>query len=77
MANQVDNNVSVIDTNSNTVVATVPVGNNPFGVAITPDGSFAYVTNFNIANVSVIDTSSNTVVTTVPVGISPFGVAIK
>ena len=30
--------VSVIDTATNTVVATVAVGSNPIGVAVTPDG---------------------------------------
>ncbi|WP_180235484.1 YncE family protein, partial [Bacillus cereus] len=58
------------------VVATVPVGSNPFGVAITPDGSFAYVINGGSGNVSVIDISTNTVVATVPVGSNPRLVAI-
>src|SRR2546427_443865 len=38
-----DNTVSVIDTASNTVMATVPVGNFPNGVAGTPDGAHVYV----------------------------------
>ena len=33
-----DNNVSVIDTATNMVVATVPMGDDPRGVAVTPDG---------------------------------------
>ena len=36
VTNANDNTVSVIATASNTVVATVPVGNQPVGVAITP-----------------------------------------
>ena len=52
----------MIDTASNTVVATVPV-TGPIGIAITPDGKHAY---FTAGNVSVIDTASNTVVATVP-----------
>ncbi len=70
------NNVSVINTSTNTVVATVPVGSRPGAVAITPDGSFAYVVNFDSDNVSVINTSTNTVVATVPVGSFPHAVAI-
>ena len=66
----------MIDTATNTVVATVPVGTNPIGVAITPDGKHAYVTNFTSNNVSVIDTATNTVVATVPVGNNPVGVAV-
>jgi YVTN family beta-propeller protein len=45
-------------------------------VAITPDGTHAYVANSFSNTVSVIDTATNTVVATVPVGFSPFGVAI-
>jgi YVTN family beta-propeller protein len=72
----------VIDVATNTVVRSVPVGNNPFGVAVTPDRKFAYVTNYGIFNaapghtVSVIDTATNQVKTTIPVGLSPTGVAI-
>jgi YVTN family beta-propeller protein len=36
VANYQSDSVSVIDTASNTVVATVPVGSQPVGVAITP-----------------------------------------
>ncbi len=43
VSNLGSNTVSVIDTATNTVVATVPVGNGPSGVAITPNGAFAYV----------------------------------
>jgi YVTN family beta-propeller protein len=70
----------VIDTATNTVVATVPVGNEPSGVAITPDGKHAYVTNLDEAlpagSVSVIDTTTNTVAATVLVGTYPVCVGI-
>src|SRR2546426_3725021 len=74
VANAASNSVSVIDTASNTVVATVGVGSRPFGVAITPDRARVYVTNRASASVSVIDTASNTVVATIGGGLS--GVAI-
>ena len=32
------NNVSVIDTATNKVTANVPVGSEPYGVAVAPDG---------------------------------------
>ena len=70
------NTVSVIQTSTNTVVATVTVGTNPENVAVTPDGSYAYVTNFGNMNVSVIRTSDNTVVATVAVDMGPDGVAV-
>jgi YVTN family beta-propeller protein len=57
--------------------ATIPVGTLPYGVAVTPDGKHAYVTNEGSNNVSVIDTATNTVeAATIPVGTFPQGVAI-
>ena len=76
VTNDAANTVSVIDTATNTVVAaTLPVGIAPNGVAVTPDGKHAYVTNaiWPPTTVSVIDTATNTVVATVPVGTFPDG----
>jgi len=67
--------VSVLDTSSNTVVATVKVGVQPFGVAITPDGTRVYVANCG-GDVFVIATSNNAVLAKVVVGGCPTGVAI-
>jgi YVTN family beta-propeller protein len=74
ITNQNSGNVSVIDTVTNTVIATIPIGNSPDGVAVTSDGSRAYVTN--TGQVSAIDTATNTVIATVFVGDGPFGVAV-
>lgn len=63
VVNEFGGTVSVIDTATNTVGATVTVGTDPFFVAITPDGTKAYVTND--LSVSVIDTSNNTVIATI------------
>jgi len=68
--------VPVIDTATNNVVATATAGNTPYGVAITPDGTRVYVTNYADNTVSVINTATNTAVATVPVGSGPWGVAI-
>src|SRR5262249_32770612 len=81
VTNSLSNTVSVIDTATNTVVATVRVGSVgrlPEGVATTPDGTHAYVTSlFPVPGiVSMIDTATNTVVATVPAGFGPWGVAI-
>jgi YVTN family beta-propeller protein len=76
VTNNGSNTVSVIDTGNNTVVATIPVGFLPFGIAITPDGTRAYAANESSNTVSVIDTATNTVIATIPVGQTPFGVAI-
>src|SRR5207247_3230729 len=74
------NDVSVLNTATNTVAATVAVGFGTFGVAITPNGAFAYVTAFGdrCANggVWVISTATNAVVATVPLAGCTTGVAI-
>ena len=77
ITNQFSNTVSVIDTGSNSVIATVNVGQGPSGAAVTPDGLCAYITNFSTDTVSVIDTTTNTVIATVTVGSRPWGVAIS
>jgi YVTN family beta-propeller protein len=77
-----DNTVSVIDTATDTVIATIPVGDRPYGVAVTPDGSKVYVANqgFNprfVSTVSVIDAATNTVSATIRGGRDPIGVAVS
>ena len=73
-------NVSVIDTQSHTVVALIPTGLSTQSVAITPDGAFAYVTAFGGAEpgkILAIDTKSHSVVATIPMETQiPGGVAI-
>jgi YVTN family beta-propeller protein len=71
--------VSVIDTNTNTVSATIPVGNGPEGLAVTADGKKIYVANVWDNSVSVINAATNTVVKTIPVGVNPvaFGIFIQ
>jgi YVTN family beta-propeller protein len=86
--NYVDGNpgtgtMSVIDTFSNTVVATIPGFSGPFAISLTPNGKYAYVTNFGSNNfapfgttVSIVDLCTNTIIDTIEVGIQPSGIAI-
>jgi YVTN family beta-propeller protein len=77
-ADYTTNNLNVIDTTaSNAVTAISTGGNNPYGVAFSPDGAKAYVSNRDSGTVSVINTSNNTVTATVTVGTSPEGVAFS
>jgi YVTN family beta-propeller protein len=75
VANAVSNDVSVIDLETNQEVDRIAVGLRPFGVAVSPDGSFVYVANQDSNTVSIIDTSNDHVANTVQVGTSPYGVA--
>jgi YVTN family beta-propeller protein len=91
--NGFDHTVSVIDTKTNTVVKTIvlPEPNRfPGGVAVSPSGSRAYITNLcdggiqglstcmpgDTGSVSVIDTATNTVIATIVVGSEPSGIAV-
>ena len=75
--------VSVIDTATNKVIATILVGStggsSPFGVAVSPDGSKVYVAEYFDNTVSVIATATNTVIAAIPVGTNPvaFGIFIQ
>ena len=71
--------VSVINTATNMVTATIPVDVIPFGVAVSPGGSKVYVTNDGSNTVSVIDAATKIVTATIPVGSDPqaFGIFIQ
>jgi YVTN family beta-propeller protein len=77
IANNGSQNVSVIDTVTNTVIATIPIYlNTPGGVSVTPGGTKVYVTGGDA--VAVIDGTTNMLVTTIPtpaadVAVSPDG----
>lgn len=69
---QTDNagTVFVIDVQSNFVIATIPVGSFPSGVAFTADGSEALVINESDNTISVIRVVDNTVTDTLSGGLS-------
>ena len=54
VANRNSENVSVIDTMTNTVITTIPVGEGTDGIAMTPDGTKIYVVKPYSGNVSVM-----------------------
>jgi YVTN family beta-propeller protein len=70
---------SVVDTATDAVVATValPEGSDPTALAITPNGQFAYITNYD-GTVTVINIPAGLVVANIalPAGSEPNGVAI-
>ena len=59
ISNGLSDTVSVIDTATNRVVTTIPVGPAPFGVAVTPDGKRVYVGSLASNSISVIDAATN------------------
>jgi YVTN family beta-propeller protein len=80
--------VRVIQTSDNTIVANIPVGTSPFGIAVRADGQRIYVANRGLSGsingtVSVIDSNPasptfNTVVATVTIGLDtrPAGIVV-
>jgi YVTN family beta-propeller protein len=76
VANSGSNSVSEIATTTNTVINTVTVGTNPYGVAVTPSGADVYVASSGSNSVSEIATATNTVINTITAGNGAFGVAI-
>jgi YVTN family beta-propeller protein len=76
VANLASNTVSVIDVDSRSLLTTIPVGNRPRGVTISPDGALVYIVNeggdpgvVDDSYVSVISTQTNTVVARFTVGL--------
>jgi len=55
----------------------ITVGTTPLDIAITPDGSKAYVANYHSNNVSEIDLTTGTVTHTIAVGVNPTSIAIS
>ena len=74
--NSGDNTISVINTNTNQVIATSgPLGNN---FAVSPDGARLYVVNGNSNSVSIVDANTLTPVgASIPVGSSPSDIAVS
>ncbi|SEF26736.1 plastocyanin/azurin family copper-binding protein [Variovorax sp. NFACC27] len=71
-----DSTVSVIDTASERVVATLPVAAGPDGIVLTPDGRTVFVSGSSAAAVSEIDAASDRVTRSVDVGKGPQGLAM-
>ena len=62
------NQLSVVDTASNAVIATISVGTAPHGITTSANGAYAYVANSGDGTVSVIDTNTLSVGATTPAG---------
>ncbi len=71
VANQIVQNVTVVDVENREVVAHVTCGSNPYMCAAMPGGEYVYVTSEWDDEVSVIRTSDNTVVEKIKTGACP------
>ena len=62
------NTVSVINGTTNTVVANIPVGLGPNGIAYNQNNGDVYVANSVNDTISIVDGLENTVIRTIPLG---------
>ncbi len=58
--------MAVVDLAKREIVERIPVGKDPYGAALTPDGRFVYSGNKADNSLSVIDTGTRKVVATIP-----------
>jgi len=71
------NDVTVIDTTTNQVIKTIPVGSVAADVAATPDGKTVWVSNFGDGTVQPIDVATLTAGTPIKVGSQPERLAVS
>ena len=83
VANMADNTVTIIDLDSETVLATLPTGPAPHEIAVTADGRYAVITNYGDRSgpgnsLTIIDLQTVTVAKTIDLGVyqRPHGIAV-
>lgn len=70
-----DDTIQVIDTETLTIVAQLPSGEDPETFALDPKGEKLYVSNEDDNLVTVIDIATRQAIKTIPVGVEPEGIA--
>ena len=68
------NSVTVLDTATDKIIRTIPVGLDPWRAYASPDGKYMVVPNNGDQTISVIDAGSHTLVATLPGGSDMTGV---
>ena len=79
VTDQYDSTVTVFDTTTLEVLAAIPVGDYPEGIAARGDGAFVYVACWEANTLEIIDTTTLKVVETIAVADGPraFGAFIR
>jgi YVTN family beta-propeller protein len=70
-------NLAVIDAQTHEVIANIPVGRRPWGIALTHDGKKAYVAHGVSNEVSVIAIDTRKIIASLAVGKMPWGITIS
>jgi YVTN family beta-propeller protein len=66
----------IVETATNTEVASIEVGERPWGIAVSPDGETLFTANGPSNDVSFVDIASRRVTARIPVGNRPWGLAL-
>ena len=77
MADSGTNLVSILNTVTHTLLENVIVGNQPVALAVSPDGTRAYVANYGDGTVTQVNLVAGTTLATIPVGGQPTSVALS
>ncbi len=76
LANFGQGTVSVISDTTNKIIATIRVGNNPFGALYDPMNQKVYIADFTSSILSKSDPATNRVVASLNVGNGPWNIAL-
>lgn len=74
VANNLSNDVSVVDKNTYAITATISVGTKPSHLAVDPVNNIIWVANSSSNDVSFIDSNTDSVLGTIGVGTRPVGI---
>jgi YVTN family beta-propeller protein len=69
--NAASNDITVINLETEALIAHIETGDNPRGIVISPDGQNTFVNNTLAGTISVIDTAAYTVTATIPITTIP------
>lgn len=67
--------INIFDVSFDLPTASIPLAGGPFASAVSPNGSYIYVSSWQSGQVSAISATTDTVTATIPVAANPGGVA--
>src|SRR5918995_777953 len=71
VSNEKGNSITIVDGDKLAVVATVPVGNRPRGIALSPDGKWLYICASEDDAIEIMDTETRKILGRLPSGPDP------
>ena len=77
VVNNGSGSISAFDLQTNSIVATIPVGSGPSEICFAPSNRLAYVTNETSNTLSVIDLTTRSIRATIPVGQAPVAMLLS